>query len=324
MTERLPATSAETALAAAADRRSAEQYVLRAQASNTRRAYQADWRDFSAYCEARGQGSLPAQPATVALYLAWLADVQQLKAGTVARRLAAIRQAHLAAGLASPTQDLAVRSVLAGIRRTHGSWQQGKTPLLPETLKRLLAVIRPGLLGLRNRALLLLGFAAGLRRSELVALRLEDLEWSAEGLLLRIRASKGDPAGRGELVGVPRGQQPDTCPVEALRQWLVAADIRQGPIFRATEPGTGKIQARALESKRVAKVIQELAGLAGLDPGQFGGHSLRSGLATAAAQGGASERAIMEQTRHRSVQQVRRYIQRGTVFTDNAARYTGL
>jgi integrase len=268
--------------------------------------------------------SLPASPETVTEYLAWLAD-QGRKTGTLQRRLAAVRLVHEQAGEAAPGEDPRVRRVMAGIRRTLGSEQTRKQPVSLDLLRRMLEYVDlRSLTGLRDRALLLLGFAGGFRRSELVALRVEDLEWAAGGLVVSIRRSKGDPEGRGELVGVPCGQQPETCPVRAVEEWLRVAGIDSGPVFRATLPGSGRVLERGLNPKRVAICVQRLAALAGLDPRRFGGHSLRSGLATAAAEGGASEQAIMQQTRHKSVQQVRRYVHRGSIFADNAASFTGL
>jgi integrase len=302
----------------------AREYVRQSKSANTLRAYQADWRDFTAFCEREGQSSLPCPAPVVASYLIWLADTQKRKTGTLVRRLSAISQAHQAAGYPAPTAELSVRAVLAGIRRVHGSEQASKQPLLPDTLKLLLEHVSPGLAGLRDQALLLLGFAGGFRRSELVALQVRDLEHLPEGVLVTVRRSKGDPEGLGQKVGIPRGRHAATCPVLALERWLAAAEIREGFVFRSTAPWTGAVRERGLEAKRVATLIQQLARKAGLDARQYGGHSLRSGLATAAAAGGAPERAIMEQTRHRSASQVRRYIRRGSVFRDNAAAFTGI
>lgn len=303
----------------------ARNYARQSKSPNTLRAYDSDWRDFARFCQQEGRGSLPATPETVAFYLTWLIDTQQRKTATLTRRLSAISQAHQAAGYTPPTQDIAVRAVMAGIRRTHGVQATSKTALLPQALERLLAHLPAGtLLGLRDRALLLTGFAGGFRRSELVALRVEDLETVPGGLLVRIRKSKTDPDGAGQTIGIPHGRRAATCPVRALRAWTEAANIRAGFLFRATAPWTGQVLERGLESRRVATIIQNLAAQAGLDPKQFGGHSLRSGLATAAAGGGAPERAIMAQTRHKSLKQVRRYIQRGSALTDNAATYTGI
>ena len=300
------------------------EYAAQAKSERTLAAYESDWNDFAAFCRRMGQGSLPAAPETVALYLTYLIDGQKRKASTLARRVAAISQVHQAAGLPTPTGESVVRSAHAGIRRVHGSEQTAKTALSPELLRKLLAKLPDDLRGRRDRALLLVGFAGALRRSELVALEARDVVFEAEGMVLTIRRSKTDPAAEGQLVGIPYSEEPQTCPVRALQAWLEAARIMGGVIFRPIERWSNRIEPRALEDRRVATLLKSLVKRAGLDPAHFAGHSLRSGLATAAAAGGASDRAIMEQTRHKSVKQVRRYIQRGSLFRDNAAKYTGL
>jgi integrase len=260
----------------------------------------------------------------VALYLTWLVDERKRKTSTLARRIAAISQVHQVAGFPTPTGESVVRSVMAGIRRVHGSEQTAKTALSPELLRRLVGGLPDTLRGRRDRALLLIGFAGALRRTELVALEVRDVAFEAEGIVLAIRRSKTDPEASGQLVGIPYSEQKETCPVRALESWLESAHITVGAVFRPIERWSNIIQPRPLEDRRVATLLKELIQRAGLDPKTFAGHSLRSGLATAAAAGGASERAIMDQTRHKSVKQVRHYIQRGSLFRDNAAKYTGV
>lgn len=284
----------------------------------TWRAYSSDWRQFAAFAAARGQSALPADPATVADYCSHLATTAGRKPATIARALAAISQAHHLAGWPSPATSAPVRAVMAGIRRSLGSAQQAKTALSPHDLARMLTDPGPGLWGLRNRALILTAFAAALRRSELVALQLHDLESTPEGFILTIRRSKTDQGGEGNLIGIPRARNAELCPVAALTRWIETAPITAGPLFRAIHLRSG-LTTRALEDHRVASIVKELAARAGLDPAAFSAHSLRSGLATSAARAGASERSIMEQTRHKSLTQVRRYIQRGSLFADNAA-----
>ncbi len=303
----------------------AEEYIRRSKAAQTLKAYRADWNDFAGFCEREGRVSLPATPETIAYYLTWLIDIQKRKVTTLNRRLSSIAQLHLAAGFPSATGDPAVKALMAGIRRSHGTAQTRKKALQTATLILLLNQIpKRSPRNLRDRALLLVGFAGGFRRSELVALQMSDMEAAPEGLLVRIRRSKGDQEGAGETIGIPFGRNKATCPVTAFEEWVAAAGICDGFVFRSTAPWTGAILERGLEPKRVATLIQKLAAKAGLDPKQFGGHSLRSGLATTAASSGASERSIMKQTRHKSVQQVRRYIQEGSVFQDNAGSFLGL
>jgi integrase len=227
------------------------------------------------------------------------------------------------AGLPNPVDDKLVRTVMAGIRRAKGTAQQGKEPLSAGLLRRMLAGTDAGARDIRNRAMLLAGFAGALRRSELVALRLEDLRFTEEGVVLTIPKSKTDQEQEGQTVGIPYGTHPESCPVRALQQWIEASHISAGYLFTAVRRG-GEVTARPISSHQLAKIIKRHAARAGLDPSVFSGHSLRSGLATAAAEGGASERAIMEQTRHRSLKQVRKYIWRGSLFRDNAAARSGL
>jgi integrase len=302
----------------------ARSYAALAKSPRTLKAYQSDWADFEAFCRRSGQGSLPAPPGVVALYLAYLADEQKRKTSTLARRLAAISQAHQAAGFPMPTGESVVRSVMAGIRRVNGTEAAAKTALSPELLRKIVGSLPDTLRGRRDRALLLVGFTGAFRRSELVALNVEDIAFEQEGLVLTIRRSKTDPEAASQLVGIPRGKTAETCPVRAVEAWLEGAGVTDGPVFRPIERWSGRVLPRALDDRRVATLLKQLIARAGLDPNGFAGHSLRSGFATAAAAGGASERAIMDQTRHRSLKQVRRYIQRGSLFRDNAATYAGV
>lgn len=299
-------------------------YAAASRSVNTRRAYQADLRDFTTWCDSNGVHALPAAPDTIALYLTALAQTGA-KASTIQRRVSAISQAHQLAGhLPSPTSNPVVRSTMAGIRRSLGTAPAQKAPLLTSELRRLLATCDSATrAGLRDRALLLLGFAGGFRRSELVALDDGDVEETEDGLRVRIRRSKTDPEGQGREVGIPYGKHPETCPIRALRAWRTAASPDTGPLFRPVDRHD-HVHAGRLTDRGVARVVQRAAMRAGLDPARYAGHSLRAGLATAAAQGGAAERAIMAQTGHRSLAMVRRYIRSGSLFTENAAAYVGL
>jgi integrase len=297
----------------------ARDYLRQAKAENTRRAYRSDWRDFEAWCVKHNLIPLPAAPETVALYVSELA--QSKKVATIQRRAASISEAHQAAGQESPTRAAAVRALLSGIRRAKGTAPTVKRPALAEDLRKMIARIPEGPLGLRDRALLLVGFAGAFRRSELVALNCEDLEFTGEGLVVTLRRSKTDPEGQGRKIGIPHGST-DSCPVRALGAWLTAAAIDSGPLFRSINRH-GRIGGR-LSDKAVALVVKRRVLAAGLDPERYSGHSLRAGLATSAAAAGASERSIMLQTGHRSVAMVRRYIREGELFRDNAAAKTGL
>jgi integrase len=259
----------------------------------------------------------------VALYLTDRAAT--LRTSSLARRLTTINRAHQAGGYPSPAtmQNAVLSEVWKGIRRSKGTAQEGKKPLLTSDLRRILAELPYNLSGARDRALLLVGFAGGFRRSELAGLRVEDLENTPEGLILRLRRSKTDPEGQGRPVALPYGSDPQTCPVRALRSWLEQARITAGPLFRAIGR-LGAVSEQPLHADSVAYLVKRAAGRAGLETVDYAGHSLRAGLATQAAMNGASELAIMKQTGHRSLATVRKYIREGTLFRDNAAGKLGL
>ncbi len=305
------------------DLRRAEAYARNSRAENTRRGYSSDWRQFEAWCRSAGACSMPAAPETVALYAAHLAEHH--KPATVARHLAAIASGHKERGHDSPAsmRHGAVSAVWHGIRRTHGTAPAQKTPVTTAEIRAIVESLPETLIGMRDRALLLVGFAGAFRRSELVALSREDVDFSAAGVVVLLRRSKTDQEGAGRKVGIPYGSNPDTCPVRCLQAWIEAAGITSGPLFR---PVTcrGRIQAARLAGAAVAKIIKRRAAAIGLDAKKYSGHSLRSGLATAAAIAGASERSIMNQTGHHSSAMVRRYIRDSSLFRDNAAAKVGL
>ncbi len=296
-------------------------YVEAATAPNTRRAYRSDWADFTAWCERHGLDALPAMPGTVALYLSALAGVA--KVSTVQRRLTAIAKAHRAAGYETPTKSEAVHLTMRGIRRTHGVAPNQKAPAVLADLRAMLGVLPNNLIGARDRALLLLGFAGAFRRSELVSLDIADLAFGERGMTVTLRRAKGDQEGEGTKKGIPFGRHALTCPVGAVRDWVDMSAINDGPLFRPINRH-GQVGESRLGDKAVALVVKRAAEAAGLDPTQYAGHSLRAGLATSAAAGGAQERDIMRQTGHRSVQMLRRYIRDGELFRDNAAAIAGL
>jgi CheY-like chemotaxis protein len=284
----------------------ARDYVAAAKAPNTLRAYRADWRDFAGWCEHHHLPALPAAPETVALYLTALAG--QRKAATLQRRLSAISQAHQAAQLEPPTKAAAVRTVWAGIRRTHGTAQTGKAPVVVDELRRMVDALPVSVLGVRDRALLLLGFAGAVRRSELVGLDVADVRQTADGLVVTIRRSKTDQEGQGRDVGIPFGSTPATCPVRAVRAWLTARAIA-GPALVCPMDRHGRQLPGRLSDRAVARVVQRAARAAGLDPASYAGHP---------------ERVIAQQTGHKSMTVLRRYIRSGSLFRENAAARVGL
>jgi integrase len=287
----------------------------------TLRAYRTDWAHFETWCAAHGADALPASPETVALYLTDLAAVA--RPSTLQRRVSSISQAHQAAGFDSPTRDALVRTTLTGIRRTLGTAPVQKSPALTADVRAMVEALPDTLAGARDRALLLLGFAAALRRSELVGLDVDDVVEQHEGLVVTVRRSKTDQEAVGRRVGVPYGSNPATCPVRAVRAWRDATGIEDGPLFRPVDRH-GRVRDARLSGTAVALIVKRAAARAGLDAHLFAGHSLRAGLATSAAAAGASERAIMAQTGHKSLPMVRSYIREGSLFRENAAATVGL
>jgi integrase len=297
------------------------QYIKASKAANTLRGYQSDWRHFCAWCEGYNQYPLPASPETVAVYIAECAE--HLKVGSIQRRLNAIAEAHKATGLESPTRHATVTNTMKGIRRLKGTAPTQKTPTLTDDVRAMLDTTDVGIIGARDRALILLGFAGAFRRSELVGFDAEDCAFGKDGLTVTLRKSKTDQTGAGRKIGIPYGSNPDTCPVRTIQSWLELAAIITGPLFRSINRH-GQVQRGRLSGIDVARVVKKLVKRAGLDAAKFAGHSLRSGHATSAAIAGASERSIMAQTGHRSVQMVRRYIRDGNLFRENSAGNLGL
>ncbi len=299
----------------------AKQYISNSKANNTKRAYGSDWADFTAYCLTNKAQALPARIETVIDYLTELSHTA--KVSTINRRATAISQAHQAAGFQSPTHSLPVRALLRGIRKAKGTAQHGKAALLTEDIRAMIATLPGNMLGTRDKALLLMGFAGAFRRSEITSLIVEDLTFSRDGITVLLRRSKTDQEGEGRKVGIPYGANPDTCPVRAVEDWLQASGITTGPLFRSVNKG-GRVQASRLCTNAIALIVKRIAEAAGLNPADYGGHSLRAGLATSAAMAGVEERVIMKQTGHRSVNMVRKYIRDGSLFRENAAAKVGL
>jgi site-specific recombinase XerD len=327
------APAAPLELAALEDR--ADQLARQSRAASTWRAYDSDLRHFRAWCDGRGLSAVPATPATVASYLADLETTH--KPATIRRRLASISVAHQAAGLSSPTADAGVRAVVAGIRRRHGVAPRKVQAMRTQLVALLVGPLKKyqRTVDLRDRALLLIGFAGALRRSELVALDVEDIVEDENGLRLRLRRSKTDQEGEGRVVGVPHGSYSATCPVLAWRAWLRRLapwedeehdyiGEPQGPAFRAVARGGHAVRPTRLSDRAVAEIIKRRALAAGLDPALFSGHSLRAGFATEAYAQGVPELAIMRHGRWRSAATMRGYVEEGSLWNDNAAAKLGL
>ncbi len=290
-------------------------FALSALAPATRRAYRSDWKRFERWCGRRGLVALPAEPEAVAVFLASEAAAG-LKPATIARRAAAIRYAHGLDRKEPPTNTQHVRSTVAGIRRRAGTAPKQKTPATVQLVTSMVALAPVDTLrGLRDRALLLLGFAGAFRRSELVALRVEDLVETPDGLRVVVRRSKTDQEGAGQEIAVPHGAR--LRPVEAVRAWLAAAGIETGPVFRRVRKN-GRVGDEALTAEGVALVVKRYAEGAGFRPEEFAGHSLRAGFLTSGAENGASVFKLMEVSRHKSLDTLRGYVRRAELFKDHA------
>ncbi len=303
---------------AALDER-ARAYAEAARTPATLRAYATDWRAFTVWCAAHGVHALPATPHTVALFLADLIG----RPSTLRRKLAAIAVMHRAAGHDSPTDHGMVRATFAGIRRERGVAPRQKTALLADELRAALATCGERPIDIRDRALILVGFAGALRRSELVGLDVSDVAFEADGLVLRLRRSKTNPEGELEEVAVLYGSDPQTCPVRWLKAWLAASTIGEGPLFRAVDRA-GRVGRGRLTARIVGERVKKIGARSGLDPHSYAAHSLRSGFATSAARANKSEAAIMRQGRWKSIPVARRYIRAGSRWHDHAGAGIGL
>jgi site-specific recombinase XerD len=282
-------------------------------AASTRKAYGTDFRLFEAWCTTRGVAALPAALRR------WRPIWRPTLARPLGRRIAAIRYAHKLAGQPLPTDAEGVKATVRGIRRTHGSARVRKAPALAGKLLGMVATAPDKLAGLRDRALLLIGFGGAMRRSELVALDVEDIQQTETGLVVTIRGSKTDQERVGATIAIARGDV--ACPAKALREWLKASGIEAGAVFRPIDEA-GTVRASRLTDRSVANIIKAYAARAGFDATTFSGHSLRAGFLTSAAGNGASIFNMMDVSRHKSVDTLRGYVRDAELFKDHAG--TGL
>gem|GEM_PF-1311273 len=223
---------------------------------------------------------------------------------------------HEAKGLPNPTNTKLIKATLRGIQRAHGVPQNQVSPLLVEDLTHIICLMGNDVKSLRNKALLLIGFAGGLRRSELVALDRDDIEVARQGIIVTIRRSKTDQLGEGRRIGIPNARGPH-CPALSLEKWLQRIPDSPGPIFRPVTKA-GQIRDTRLSTEAIAKIVKGAVTLIGLDSASYSGHSLRAGLATSAAMHGVSTIAIRRQTGHASDSMLARYVRSGELFMNNA------
>ena len=275
--------------------------------NNTLRAYQSDFRDFSLFCTKNGFQAIPTQPNIIALYITHLSAYS--KYSTLKRRIASISIIHKSKGHYIDVKHPIIMENLMGIKRTLGSNQKGKKPLIINDLKLLIKAIdeskEKNIRKIRDKALVLVGFSGGFRRSELVNIEYEDIEFVREGVKIFVKRSKTDQSGEGMTKAIPYFENENFCPVKLLNKWILEAELKKGKIFDISD-------------KSVALIIKKYANYAGLDANRYAGHSLRSGFATSTAESGAEERNIMAMTGHKSTEMVRRYIKEANLFKNNA------
>ena len=288
-------------------------------ADNTLRAYKSDFKDFSFFCTKHGFISIPTEPKIVSLYLTHLSS--KSKISTLRRRLVSIGVVHKLKGHYLDTKHPIIIENLMGIKRKKGSIQTGKKPLLINHLKQIVEVINEQKIEeirkLRDKTIILVGFGGGFRRSELISIDLEDLDFVEEGVKIILKRSKTDQFGEGLVKGLPYFSNSKYCPVINLKNWINLSKIKSGPIFRRFAKGSILTNKR-LTDQSVVLIIKRYLKLAGIENKNFSGHSLRSGFATVAAESGADERSIMAMTGHKSSQMVRRYIKEANIFKNNA------
>ncbi len=276
-------------------------------ANNTVRAYESDFKDFSIFCIRNNMQSLPTEPKILSLYITHLSKV--CKYSTLKRRIASIKVVHKIKGHYLDSKHPIIMENLLGIKRIIGSYQKSKKPLLINDLKLIINVIdkfeENNYKKIRNKSLILLGFSGGFRRSELVNIEKDDLEFVKEGLKIFIKRSKTDQSGEGSIKAIPYFKNEDYCPVRKLKDLINYKNINGGKIYQISD-------------KSVSLIIKKYAKIAGLEYEKYGGHSLRSGFATSAADAGVEERNIMAMTGHKTTQMVRRYINEANLFKNNA------
>ena len=291
-------------------------------ANNTIRAYKSDFKDFGGFCAKNGLKSLPTEPKIVSLYMTYL-STKDAKMSTLRRRLVSIGVIHRLKGHYLDTKHPIIIENLMGIKRKKGSYQKGKKPILINHLKLIIDEIdkdtydETGIRKLRDKTIILLGFAGGFRRIELISIDYEDLEFVTEGVKIFIRKSKTDQFGEGMIKGLPYFTNQQYCPVWHLKKWLEISEIKSGPIFRRFFKGLNLGKNR-LTDQSVALFLKKYLSNAGIENQDYSGHSLRSGFATVSAEAGADERSIMAMTGHKTTQMVRRYIKEANLFKNNA------
>jgi site-specific recombinase XerD len=280
--------------------------IRSSKSANTIRAYKSDFNNFVDFCKKNNFKALPADPKIVSFYITHLSS--NSKVSTLKRRLASISVIHKIKGHYIDIKHPLIIENLMGIQRKKGVFQKSKNPILINELKEIINVIdkaeKKKDKNARDKALILIGFSGGFRRSELVNIDFEDLEFTKEGVKIFIKRSKTDQSGEGMIKAIPYFKEKDFCPVIFLKNWIEISNINKGFIFDISD-------------KMVAILIKKYLSAAGFDSKKYSGHSLRSGFATVAADYGVDEKSIMTMTGHKTTQMVRRYIKESNLFKNN-------
>lgn len=279
--------------------------ISSAVADNTKKAYQKQWRFFTAWCDENGNQALPTSPETMAFYVAKLSKTYRLS--TIEQAVAAIVTANTSKGFDNPASGKTIQLLMKGLRRQKGTNKRKKSPLLAQDIKAIVDIFGAGERDIRNKALILLGFVGAFRRSELVGLKVSDLDFQDRGLVVTVRRSKTDQEGKGQLKAIPYAQEFKYCPVKASKEWLqISTKSGEDVLFDLTD-------------RQVANIVKGLAHKIGRKEQDFSGHSLRSGFVTQAVMNGKQITTIMAQTGHKSIPVLSEYIRRASVFDGNAA-----
>lgn len=305
-----------------------EELLGASRAENTKGAYESDIEHFKTWCESLGLCYLPAETETVYMYLTALSvgkaqDVHLTKSGSkwktssIMRRKSSISRFHTLANYPDPTVHERVLTTLKGLRRKHGVRQDGKAPFLSEHVVLAYPTFGHDEIGVRDRAIIGIGFSGALRRSEIANIDCEHMKFDADGISLLIPNRKTDQEGEGDVIGIPRDSV--ACPVHAMKAWLELSGITSGPVFRPVV--RRKIKHTRLADREIARIIQRVVQRIGIEDWEaYGGHSLRAGFCTSAGRAGIEERIIMRQSGHSSIPTVRKYIRAGNLFVENAAK----
>jgi integrase len=291
--------------------------LIDSKSESTIDSYESDWNDFCDWCTYHKQQSFPASPETVVNYINDLADYAKIS--TIRRRISAISENYNAANppVPNPCREWIVREALTGLSRHKGAAQKGKTPIYWEEIQRIVSDLDPkNIRDIRDKAVLLVGFMGAFRRSEISGLDVEDLAFYPQGMVITIRQSKTDQSGEGQQVGIPYIKDKRMDAILAVKEWMKAGGITEGPLFRSILK-SGKPSKKRLSDKSINLIVKSRMASIGADPDLYGAHSLRHGFATYAALHGVEERIIMKQTRHRSVEMVRHYINEANLFVNN-------